>query len=238
MLINTQYRSTEEEIMDSFDLQGTALKKTLQDLAAINSWLGGTSITVDGVLSVITSRPKQASYTIVDMGCGDGHMLRVLATLGKERGYSFKLIGIDGNAHTIRIAKELSYDYPEIEWYAQDFLTTPDAKENAYDIILCTLTLHHFKKPELLHLTNQFIAIAKMGVVINDLHRSGTAYYLFKFLCVFFIKNPIAQKDGAISILRGFKRSDLEQYAKQINGAYHRIRWRWAFRYQWILMKK
>ncbi|WP_378187884.1 methyltransferase domain-containing protein [Aquimarina sp. W85] len=237
MLVNTTHRSTQEEIMDSFDLQGPELRKTLKDLAIINSWLGGISITVDGVLALLKEKPKQKRYTIIDMGCGDGHILRALAILGKKKGYVFDLIGIDGNAHTIDFAKSSSLKYPEIKFYTQDFLAKFDSQDQDCDIVICTLTLHHFKKNELIELVNKFINRSRIGLVINDLHRSRIAYYLFKILCLFVIKNPIAQKDGAISILRGFKREDLKTYAAKTNQVTHKIKWCWAFRYQWILIK-
>ena len=76
---------------------------------------------------------------------------------------------------------------------------------------------------------------AKIGVIINDLHRNPIAYYLFKFITLF-EKNEMTKKDGLTSILRGFKREELEAFAKKIN-CKSRIKWRWAFRYQWLLHK-
>jgi 2-polyprenyl-3-methyl-5-hydroxy-6-metoxy-1,4-benzoquinol methylase len=44
-------------------------------------------------------------------------------------------------------------------------------EELKYDIVLCTLTLHHFKDEEIIKIMTSF-ANASIGVVVNDLQRS------------------------------------------------------------------
>ncbi|MGA8854263.1 MAG: methyltransferase, partial [Christiangramia sp.] len=70
---------------------------------------------------------------------------------------------------------------------------------------------------------------------INDLQRSKAAYVLFKAFCAVFVHNEIARKDGLISILRGFKKNDINKLSEEIKAAKHEIKWKWAFRYQWII---
>jgi hypothetical protein len=41
--------------------------------------------------------------------------------------------------------------------------------------------------------------------------------------------------DGKLSILRGFKRKELKALARKMNFKNYSIRWKWAFRYQWII---
>ena len=106
-----------------------------------------------------------------------------------------------------------------------------------YDIVLCTLTLHHFKDEEILSLMKVFYQKASIGIVINDLHRSAVAYRLFQALCWVFRLNEMSREDGLTSILRGFKKEELEQYSKKLQLKNYTIQWKWAFRYQWIIKK-
>ena len=110
-----------------------------------------------------------------------------------------------------------------------------DFKKKTYDIALCTLFLHHFKNEEIISVLKTTIEKATIGVVVNDLHRHKLAYYLFK-LIGFFIKNKMVRQDGLTSILRSFKRKDLENIAKEIK-VHFSIQWKWAFRYLWVLKK-
>ena len=52
----------------------------------------------------------------------------------------------------------------------------------------------------------------------------------------FFIKNEMIKKDGLTSILKAFKRKDLEKFANEIKVQFS-IQWKWAFRYLWLLKK-
>jgi hypothetical protein len=49
-----------------------------------------------------------------------------------------------------------------------------------------------------------------------------------------FISNKMIRADGLTSILRAFKRKDLENFSKtqQLKA---KIKWKWAFRYQWLI---
>ncbi|RKS53105.1 hypothetical protein BC962_1351 [Gillisia mitskevichiae] len=234
--INTSKRSEEAEIMDDFELKGEELEQTLSDLEKINKWLGGNKITLEGIQVLLKDTPEQTTIRIADVGCGSGAVLREIANWGRNQNFNLELIGIDANPYAVEIAQRRSNYYPEIKFEALNIFSET-YKEQKYDIVLCTLTLHHFKNEEILELLNTFMHQSKKGVVINDLQRSKTAYILFQAFCKVFINNEIARKDGLTSILRGFKKNDLENLAKEIPSQKHSIKWKWAFRYRWILKK-
>lgn len=236
MKIDTSTRTNKSEIMDDFNLQGTELEKTLNDLENINKWLGGNKITMQGIKKLLKSHPDNEPVHIVDVGCGNGAILREIANWGRTRNFPIKLTGIDANSHAIEIAEKLSEYYPEIEFKSQNIFSDVFRK-NQFDIVLCTLTLHHFKDAEIKEIMTNFYRQATMGVVINDLHRSKQAYFLFRAFCKVFIKNKIARDDGLTSVLRGFKRKDLKNFASVIPARKQEIKWKWAYRYQWIIEK-
>jgi len=234
--IDISQRTNETEIMDNFDLQGTELEKTLYDLEKINKWLGGNTITLQGISKLAKNWPEEKILHIVDVGCGNGAMLREIAEWGRTKSLSLKMTGIDANPHAINIAERLSEYFPEIEYKAENIFDESFHKKK-FDIVLCTLTLHHFKNEEITQIMNNFYNKARVGVVINDLHRSRQAYYLFKVFCKVFIRNKIAREDGLTSVLRGFKKKDLKNFALEIPSKKQKIKWKWAYRYQWIIAK-
>nr|MDJ0646574.1 methyltransferase [Flavobacteriaceae bacterium] len=126
----------------------------------------------------------------------------------------------------------LSKEYEEIT-YEQIDVFSKDFEELEYDIALATLFIHHFKEKEIIHILKLMNDTAKVGVIINDLQRHKLAYYLFKIVSSFLVGNEMVQHDGLLSILRGFKRKELEVIANKLNRK-NTIRWKWAFRYQWI----
>ena len=233
-LVDTSHRSSEMEIMDDFTMEGALFRDTLDKLEIINRFLGGNSVTINGLKNLLKNQSKNKTITIVDLGCGNGDILRDVAKFGRKNNYSFKLIGIDANLAAIEYAKELSKEYSELSFKTIDILSE-DFKKQSYDVVLCTLFLHHFKNEELISFLKTTTNKATIGVVVNDLHRHKLAYYLFKFIG-FFIKNKMVRQDGLTSVLRAFKREDLENIAKEIK-VHFSIQWKWAFRYLWILKK-
>ncbi len=233
-LVNTTYRTDEEEIMDDFSIDGPLLNDALDKLATINKLLGGNRVTLNGLKILLKTQPKDKTITIVDLGCGGGDILRAIANYGKKEGYNFQLIGVDANKNATDYATTLSADYDNIKFVYTDVFSE-EFKTMKYDIVITTLFLHHFKQNQLLELMGHLLKKAKLGMVVNDLHRHRLAYYLFKLITIP-VKNKMIIEDGLTSVLRGFKRKELINLSKQLNGNYH-LRWKWAFRYQWILKR-
>ncbi|MFC4209623.1 methyltransferase domain-containing protein [Pedobacter lithocola] len=234
MAIDTTYRSNAPELMDDFQMEGEILRDALDKIASINQLLGGNKVTLDGVKTLLKSKPHTELIRITDIGCGNGDMLRALADYATSNGLNFILKGIDANKFTVQHAENLSKNYANISYQCSDIFDGTIRNE-ANDILLCTLTLHHFKDDEIIKLLTDFIASAKVGIVINDLERSALAYRLFKTLCFVFRLNDMSREDGLVSILRGFKLADLQKYTKILNLKHSSIKWKWAFRYQWII---
>ena len=233
--INTKNRSQMTERMDDFSISGLELRRTLITLGRINKWLGGNRVTLNGIKKVLNGHPKEETITILDLGCGGGDILRDVAEYGKQKGYSFKIIGVDANKSTLGYAKELSQSFPDISFLHCDIFSE-EFERVEYDLVLTSLFLHHFDDEQLESLIKGILDKASIGIVVNDLHRHSIAYFLFRLLCLF-TTNDMVREDGLISILKGFKRDELIRISENI-GASYRIKWKWAFRYQWIIQSK
>ncbi|HTN38992.1 MAG TPA: methyltransferase domain-containing protein [Arachidicoccus sp.] len=234
MLPNTHYRSNETEAMDDFNLHGDELAVALDKIAKINQLLGGNQLTKDGIWKMIRNRDNKQVLEIVDLGCGNGDMLRTLSVWAKKKQLRFNLRGVDANAFTVGYAASLSENHEDIQYTCADILDVNFRLEPA-DIILFTLTLHHFTDKQILQLLKMAADEARIGIVVNDLQRSRLSYVLFGWVGKLFHLGKMNIEDGKLSILRGFRKKDLESYAIKLNHKKHSIRWKWAFRYQWII---
>jgi len=236
MSVDTKYRTEEIEIMDDFSLEGEELSGALDQIASINQLLGGNKLTLHGIKQLLKKADTAQTITIADIGCGNGDMLRMLSKYGKKQNLNFKLIGVDANAFTIDYAKKLSKDFLNIEYRCMDIFSD-DFNQLKYDIVLCTLTLHHFTTNQIADVMHTLNKNAVIGIVVNDLHRSKIAYRLFELIGVVFNLNDMSRNDGLISILKGFKKNELEHLSEKLNLKNYSINWKWAFRYQWIITK-
>lgn len=234
-MIDFTKRSYEPELMDDFSCGGDELKQTLAELKTINRLLGGNKVTTDGLKKLLKNH-SSGTIRIADVGCGGGDMLHVMQKWGKSTGLDLEFLGIDANPHTIQLAKETFSGNPGIAFEVDDVL-----RETFYqkpiDIVTCTLFTHHFNDEELKQMFAAFLKKAKVGVVVNDLHRNPVAYYSIKYLTKFFSKSPMVIHDAPLSVQRSFTKRELYRLFEGLGFKKIEISWHWAFRWQvvcWI----
>ena len=226
-------RAYEEELMDDLDAGGEIIDQTLRELETVNRLLGGNHVTINGLDKLLGNHSKTDPIVIADLGCGGGDIMILVAKWARKKGYSVELKGYDANPNIIAYAERNCADYPEISFYTEDIFSD-SFKANRYEIVICTLFTHHFKDDQLISIFNQFKTQAKIGVVINDLHRHWFAYHSIKLLTQLFSKSPMVQYDAPLSVRRAFRKNELEKIMKSAEINTFSLKWMWAFRWQLI----
>jgi len=226
-------RSTLEEIMDDLELSGTTVDQTLKELDSINKWLGGNQVTLMGLEKLLRNN-SQPELHIVDLGCGSGDMLKLVADWARKQGVRLKLTGVDANAYIIGHARKNAHSYPEIEFQVANILDE-SFQQQQFDVIISTLFTHHFDNQQLSELIIAWRKQSRQGIVINDLHRHWLAYYAITAITKLLSKSSMVKNDGPISVLRGFRKADWEQLMEQCGVDTYSLCWRWAFRWQLVI---
>ncbi|MEN2280533.1 methyltransferase domain-containing protein [Algoriphagus sp. SE2] len=223
-------RSTEKELMDDLDCSGEELAQTLRELKTINKWLGGNYVTTNGLSKIFKKYPKE-SYSVADIGCGGGDMIRVMYDWAKNKKEQVTFTGVDANRNIIELASVRLSDLPKISLKVQNVFDT-EFSDDKVDISTCTLFTHHFTDSELIGLLKSLKAKSSLGIVINDLHRHWFAFYSIKFLTSLFSKSAMVQNDASLSVLRSFSKNDWENILRKSGITDFTISWHWAFRWQ------
>lgn len=234
-MLDFSKRSTQKEYLDKEDIPFADIKKNMQELDFINTYLGGHQITINGLQSIIKLSNFQLAnqLTICEIGCGGGDNLRVLRNWCVKKNISITLIGIDINPHCIEYAKSRK-ENDAIDFIVSNYKTV--AFETKPDLIFSSLFCHHFTNEEL---QDQFIWMkenSKLGFFVNDLQRNFLAYYAIKLLTLLFSKSYLVKNDAPLSVLRGFHKKELSSILNQLSMIHYQIKWKWAFR--WLLTYK
>ena len=228
-------RSNEVEWMDDLNCSGEIVDQTLRELETINKWLGGNHVTVNGIEKLLSQHKTQGNtIKIVDLGCGSGDMLKRIALWAKKKKIDLELIGIDANPSIVGFAEKNTANFPEISYKAINIFGD-EFQRMEFDIVTSTLFTHHFTSDELIGLLKAMANRAKLGIVINDLHRHWFAYYSIKLLTKLFSKSKMVQNDAAVSVLRAFKKRDIMDIMSASSLKLESLKWMWAFRWQIIL---
>ncbi len=223
-------RSSQKELIDDLNCDGEELLQTLKELKTINRLLGGNHVTTDGINQLLKEATSK-KVTIADVGCGGGDMIRVMYDWAKKEGINARFVGVDANPNTVAMARGNLRDLPAVHLEAADVFDGA-FQQHKVDIITCTLFTHHFSDEELVEMFRSFKVKARLGIVINDLHRHPLAFYSIKILTRLFSRSRLVINDAPVSVQRGFRRKELEKILRKAGWQKYRIRWHWAFRWQ------
>jgi 2-polyprenyl-3-methyl-5-hydroxy-6-metoxy-1,4-benzoquinol methylase len=228
-MISLRTRSAELEIMDDLECKGEVVDQTLRELEVINRLLGGDYVTIDGIKHLIKKSGKQ-NFTIADCGCGGGDLAMKIMKWGKRNGWKLEVEGIDANPHIIDYARR---QYKDVSFEALNIFSD-EFQKRPYDILTATLFMHHFDDDQLVNLFSSMKSQARVGVVINDIHRHHLSYHSIKWLTKFFSKSAMVKFDAPLSVRRAFKKKELIEILNKAGISNYSLRWKWAFRWQLV----
>jgi len=222
------YRSLESELMDAPDVSEALLFRNLDELDTLNRYSGGHSVTLNGIKRLING--NTTNYTIVDLGCGSGDALRYIADWARKNAFTFNLVGVDKNPEAINYLKNHCRDYPEIKGIVSDVSEYFD-NQNSVDIVISSLFFHHLNDSDILDIIDQSQQKVKLGMVINDLQRNRIAYFGAWLIPRLLNGTYLSKNDGPLSVLKAFKKNELELLLKTAGIKKYTIEWKWLFRY-------
>ena len=185
-MFTSSRRIIEHEILD--EQTPEAGKRSLHDLVRINRYLGGHEATRKALRTVAPNGP----FSVLDVGAASGDTADVI----RSQYPLAEVTSLDAKIHHLRAAQS-----PKV---VGDAFGLP-FRAKSYDIVHCSLFLHHFTDDQVKHLLSGFREIARVAVVVNDLERHALAYYFLPATKWLLQWDAITIHDGPISVQAAFK---------------------------------
>lgn len=198
-----------EEFIDDPGVALDELSANLRDLERANRLFGGTRLILDH-LGPMVRRAHSGDIEILDVATGGADIPVAIVQWARRRGSRIRVVGIDQNPQVLRVARERIREYPEIRLEHRDALALPYAA-GSFDVVLCSLALHHFSFGEGITLLASLDRIARRGFIVNDLLRSRHAYVVTWLAMRLFCRGRFVRHDGPLSIRRAYTRSELQK---------------------------
>jgi ubiquinone/menaquinone biosynthesis C-methylase UbiE len=83
-----------------------------------------------------------------------------------------------------------------------------------FDVVLCSTMLHHLDWQQGIALLQSMAAVARYGVVVNDLVRSWPSYYAARLILSLMACHAVTRHDGPLSVLRAYSVKEVREMAR------------------------
>ena len=192
-------RAIAEELMDADDLDPEVYATVVGDLAKVNVVTMAARPTLDFLRRGSLGLRR---FKLLDVGFGDGDMLRRIARWAARRGIAAELVGIDLNPRSALAATAHSPADVPIRYITGDYA---DLAGERWDFVISSLVAHHMTHDQLIAFLRFMERASAKGWLINDLHRHGFAHFGFPILATLARWHPIVRHDGTLSIARSYR---------------------------------
>jgi len=186
------------ELMDADDLPADIYAAVVADLARVNRATLAYRPTLGFLQRAVAGRRR---FRLLDVGFGDGDMLRRIAGWAQARGIAAELVGVDLNPRSAPAAEAHGAAALPIRYVTGDYR---DLAGEGWDVIVSSLVAHHMTESQLIAFLRFMAAEAALGWFVNDLLRHGFAHRGFPLLARAMRWHPIVRHDGAVSIARSY----------------------------------
>jgi 2-polyprenyl-3-methyl-5-hydroxy-6-metoxy-1,4-benzoquinol methylase len=229
-----QFDPAEPELMDRPQPVSAELESDLHNLRQLNRFFGSYSL-----VRLFLRKWIQPGGTlrVLDLATGSGDIPRLIADFSRQIGVSAQIEAVDQQAATVEIARKLSGRYPEIVFRQTDVFEWGEPR--SYDIVLCSLALHHFTEEDAVQLLRHCRELTRRFVLISDLRRGLFATIGVYLLTAILFRDRMTRYDGRASAARAFSFRELHALAQRAGWRnFHHRRFRFARQAVWLDLRE
>jgi SAM-dependent methyltransferase len=203
------FNPAEPELMDRPQPVTPELASDLRNLRQLNRYFGSYRLIMHFLRPWIRPRTRMR---ILDLATGSGDIPRLIVDYARQVGAAVSVDAVDQQPSTLEIARGLSSNYPEIDFIEGDVLAFG---EGTYDLVLCSLALHHFEEDAAVQLLRRCRQLSNKYVLVSDLRRGFLAKIGVYLLTSLLFREPMTRTDARLSAERAFSFREFRALAER-----------------------
>lgn len=157
---------------------------------------------------------RQGSRTlrILDVASGAGDIPLGLWKLARKNGIALRILGLDASSTACEYAtQQCSPAGGSIGFRQMD--VTRDELPTGFDIVTCSLFLHHLSSAQAAKLLKGMGAAGRL-LVVSDLRRCAAGYALAQLACHLLTRSQVVGSDGPQSVANAFSLSEVHELCR------------------------
>jgi ubiquinone/menaquinone biosynthesis C-methylase UbiE len=207
-------RRDEPELMDAPDLDPEELAGNLRDIRRVNRLLGGTAIVLRHLPTLITAAPRGRCLTVLDLATGSADIPVAISRWAKRNRQAMTIVASDSSEQMLADARRQVSSSPKISLVRYDARSVP-LPDASFDIVLLSLSLHHFPPDEAVRVLREMRRLARVGFIVNDLRRCRLGYLGAHLAGKLTTRNRLTRHDAPLSVLRAYTPDELADLLRQ-----------------------
>ena len=195
------------EHMDEPDADPAQVAGALDDLGRLNHLLGGSDLTLRAFDVALERWPVTGrAVRVLDVATGAADIPLAVLEHARARGIDVEVTGLDLNPTMLAEARRRTDG--RVTLLEGDALAIP-AEDGAYDVVTCSLMLHHFQPGEAIRVLSEMGRVSRRAVIVNDLMRAWHPWLFAKVVGPLVTRNALTRFDGPASVLRAYTPDEL-----------------------------
>jgi 2-polyprenyl-3-methyl-5-hydroxy-6-metoxy-1,4-benzoquinol methylase len=225
-------RDRQTEIMDQPSLDPLQHRAALHGLSRINLVSGSARILWPEISRI--AKERDAPLRVLDVATGGGDVPLRLWKRASRAGLPIHFSGCDISPTALQLARERAdHCGGDVEFFYADVLA--DGVPDGFDIVTCSLFLHHLEEADAFELLRKMGHAAKRSVLVNDLARGRFGYLLAAVGARLLTRSRVVHVDGPRSVRAAFTPKEALDLANRagLSGATVARRWPCRFLLSW-----
>jgi 2-polyprenyl-3-methyl-5-hydroxy-6-metoxy-1,4-benzoquinol methylase len=217
--------------MDEPDIDPRLHRDALRGLERINAVSATVSVVWDPIARLF--RGQRTGLSLLDVACGAGDVAIGVAHRAQQEGVKLVVEGCDISPTAIAYAKARA-DRAEtnVRFFEHDVIDAPLGP--TYDIVTCSLFLHHLDEDAAVRLLRTLDATARSLVIVSDLDRSRLGLLLAWLGTRLLTRSPVVHVDSLRSVRAAFTRDEAAALAIRAGMTSWRLTMHWPCRWRLV----
>ena len=204
-------RKLTPEVMDNPGLDAAEHERALKALRRINV-LSASPAILWREIRQHARRRNTNRLRVLDIATGSGDVPLALWKKAYRAGLQLEILGVDVSPRAVEVARSrVPHGATAVRFQQLDALHQPLPTD--YDVLTCSLFLHHLTDAEARGLIHSMAAAARSLVLISDLRRSRYGWCLAYAASRLLTRSKVVHVDALLSVQAAFSMDELRDMA-------------------------